>query len=75
MGLPPQDILDQNSQRAKEELDDLRYFDIVKDGMTCVAGVLKNGDGPTIALRFDIDALGFSEEHYIGHYPYAEHRM
>ncbi len=73
MGLPPQDILDQNSQRAKEELDDLRYFDIVKDGMTCVAGVLKNGDGPTIALRFDIDALGLSEEHSIGHYPYDHH--
>ena len=70
MGVPSQDILEHNSLRAKEELDDLRYFDIVKEGMTCVAGVLKNGEGPTIALRFDIDALGLSEDLSHTHFPF-----
>lgn len=39
-------------------------------GMSGVAGVLKNGDGPTIALRFDIDALGLIEENSLSHFPY-----
>ena len=70
MGLPPQDVLDQNNKRAKSELNDIRYFDDVKNGMTSVAGVFKNGDGPTIALRFDIDALSLNEEESHGHFPY-----
>lgn len=70
MGLPSQEELNKNDERARKELDDLRYFDIVKNGMTSVAGVLRNGDGPTIALRFDIDALGLNEEQAQGHFPF-----
>ncbi len=70
MGLPSEEELYENSERAKKELDDLRYFDIVKNGMTSVAGVLKTGNGPIIALRFDIDALGLNEEQVKGHYPF-----
>ena len=41
-------------------------------GMTAVAGVLKCGEGPTLALRFDIDALGLIEESSSSHYPFTQ---
>lgn len=33
----------------------------MREGFTGVVGVLRCGDGPTVALRFDIDALGMQE--------------
>ncbi len=53
--------LDRNDERTRKEFDDLRYFDIVKNGMTSVASVLRTGDGPNIAFRFDIDTLELNE--------------
>ena len=40
--------------------------------MTAVAGILKNGVGPVVAIRFDIDALGLVEDSTDGHYPKQE---
>ena len=40
--------------------------------MTSVAGILKNGVGPVVAIRFDIDALGLVEDSTDGHYPKQE---
>ena len=33
----------------------------MREGFTGVIGILKNGDGPVLGLRFDIDALGMIE--------------
>lgn len=73
MGLPTQEIFDQNYERAKNEGAPLSYLQQVKDGMTAVAGILKNGEGPTVALRFDMDALGLNEDTGSSHFPVQEH--
>lgn len=72
MGLPPQSVLELNYQRAKKEGANPKYLERVKYGMTGVAGVLKNGEGPTVALRFDIDALGLLEESTDEHRPFKK---
>ncbi len=72
MGLPPETVLHLNYRRAQKEGANPQYLEKVKMGMTAVAGVLKNGDGPTIALRFDIDALGLIEESSQNHYPFSK---
>lgn len=72
MGLPPETILHLNYRRAQKEGANPQYLEQVKMGMTAVAGVYKNGDGPTIALRFDIDALGLIEEASKDHFPFKE---
>src|SRR5690606_3948768 len=43
-------------------LDDLGYEVTPEVGRTGVVGVLDNGDGPTVLLRADIDALPVTEE-------------
>ena len=72
MGLPPEAIFNINYLRAKKEGANPKYLERVKNGMTAVAGVLKNGEGPIVAIRFDIDALGLVEDSTDGHYPKQE---
>lgn len=72
MGLPPETVLHLNYRRAQKEGANPKYLEKVKNGMTAVAGVMKNGDGPTIAIRFDIDALGLVEDRSQQHLPYKE---
>ena len=72
MGLPPETVLHLNYRRAQKENANPKYLEKVKNGMTAVAGVLKNVEGPTIALRFDIDALGLIEETSQHHYPFQQ---
>lgn len=73
MGLPSYQIMHLNYRRAQKEIKNSKYIEKVKDGMTAVAGVYKNGDGPVIGLRFDIDALGLIEESSQDHFPFKEH--
>lgn len=61
MGLPTQEALDTAYERALQHGAIQKYADRVKGGKTGVIGILKNGDGPTTALRFDMDALGLEE--------------
>ena len=63
MGLPPEAIFNINYLRAKKEGANPKYLEQVKNGMTAVAGILKNGVGPVVAIRFDIDALE-KKEHF-----------
>ena len=60
MGLPPETVLHLNYHRAQKQGANPYYLEKVKMGMTAVAGVLKCGDGPTLALRFDSDSFGIS---------------
>lgn len=69
MGLPEQQVLDAAYQRAVAQGADPAWAQMFKDGMTGVIGVLRCGEGPTVALRFDIDGLRLEETTDPAHYP------
>ncbi len=50
------------SARLAAELKELGYQVTEKVGGTGVVGVLKNGDGPTVLIRTDMDALPVTEK-------------
>ena len=73
MGLPSKDELKAHVHMLEE--NDLENYcsyisDDMKEGYTGVIGVLNCGEGPVIALRFDIDALPMEELHIKGHRPH-----
>lgn len=70
MGLPLEAELEEHYQWAKENGADLRFLEPAKGGFTGVIGVLDCGEGPTVAMRFDIDALGVIESNDESHKPY-----
>jgi aminobenzoyl-glutamate utilization protein A len=72
MGLPDQKTLDAAYKRALgEEETDPAFAGRAKDGFTGVIGILHCGEGPTVAMRFDIDALPVHESKDSSHYPTA----
>ena len=72
MGLPPQEALDAHYAQAMAWGADPEFAPYAKDGKTGVIGILRCGDGPTVAMRFDIDALGVIESDEPDHRPMAE---
>lgn len=72
MSVPAQTILDSHYQWAIRTGADLTYLPDTKDGFTGVIEILHCGDGPVVALRFDIDALGVLEEQEEHHKPFHE---
>ena len=62
MGLPPKEAL---ASHAREALAQGAPADFLTqdmaEGFTGVVGELRCGEGPVLALRFDIDALGMTE--------------
>lgn len=72
MGVPHHAILSLSYKRALNQGSDMEYLEKVKDGYTAVVGILDCGPGPTIAIRFDIDALGVIEEKTASHRPYHD---
>ena len=72
LGLPPQSEFDRQYDWAKEHGADARFLDRVRDGWTAVVGILRCGEGPAIALRFDMDALYVTEDDTASHRPAAE---
>ena len=63
MGVPSEEELDAQYERAVSQGADPEFVKYTKGGMTGVIGILHCGEGPTVAMRFDIDALGVFEEH------------
>ncbi|MBN1583757.1 MAG: amidohydrolase [Anaerolineae bacterium] len=72
LGLPDRDILQERWQRALDEGGDPEFLPAVKGGFTGVVGILRNGHGPTIGIRFDIDALDLYESQADTHRPMRE---
>lgn len=72
MGLPPDDMLESHWVRAQHEAADPVFLETMSGGLTGVVGTLSNGNGPTIGLRFDIDALNLVESEDPTHRPTAE---
>ena len=61
MGVPGEDRLEKHYQWAAEHGADPEFLPATRGGMTGVIGILRCGEGPTVAMRFDIDALGVNE--------------
>ncbi len=72
MGLPDPEVLEENYKRAEEQGADPEFLPYTKGGFTGVIGILRCGEGPTVALRFDIDALGVIESKDESHLPARE---
>lgn len=70
MGLPSKEEFDEHHKWAMENGADFRFLEHTKDGLTGVIGILDCGDGPTVAMRFDIDALCVKEHKTENHKPY-----
>ena len=72
MGLPPDEVLESHWVRAQHEAADPVFLESLRGGLNGVVGILQNGIGPTIGLRFDIDALDLVESDSPSHRPTAE---
>ena len=72
MGVASDEVLAQQYERAVAQGGDPEFLPYTKGGMTGVIGILRCGEGPTLALRFDIDALGVIESKDEDHRPHAE---
>ncbi|MEF8813693.1 MAG: amidohydrolase [Halovenus sp.] len=71
-GVPDEATLDEWLARARERDVDQGVLDRIAGGLTGVAATLDRGEGPTIALRVDIDALPRAESTADSHTPAAE---
>lgn len=73
IGVPPENKLEEHAALVLTQGVPQAYLtEDMRQGFTGVIGVLHCGDGPVVALRFDIDALGLIEEETESHRPFAE---
>jgi len=70
MGVPSEQALEKHYQWAVENGADPEFLPATRGGTTGVIGILRCGEGPTVAMRFDIDALGVIESQDEDHVPY-----
>lgn len=73
IGVPPKEVLEAHAELVLTQ--GIKEADLTADmrqGFTGVIGILRCGEGPVVALRFDIDALGLIEETSDTHRPHAE---
>ena len=69
MGVPSDQALEEHYQKALEQGADPEFLPYTRGGMTGAIAILNCGEGPTVALRFDIDALGVVESSDEDHRP------
>ena len=69
MGVPSDEVLADSYARALSQGADPEFVKATKGGFTGVIGILRCGEGPTVGMRFDIDALGVNEATDEDHLP------
>ncbi len=69
MGVPSDEVLEMAYARAIEQGADPEFVKATEGGFTGVIGILRCGEGPTVGMRFDIDALGVNEAADENHIP------
>jgi len=69
--VPDADALTEWRERAREAGASDDVLDTIGDGYTGAVAVVERGDGPTVALRVDIDALPITEADGDDHHPAA----
>lgn len=72
LAVPDDPTLEEWQTRAIDAGADPDHVDTMAGGFTGAVAVLRNGDGPTVGLRVDIDALRRSESTDDDHQPAAE---
>lgn len=72
MGLPSEEVMQRQFERAMSQGAIKEYAERMALGYTGVVAELEGGNGPTIAFRFDIDAVELGEECTPGHFPCKE---
>jgi aminobenzoyl-glutamate utilization protein A len=72
LGLPEPGVLVQHWQRALEGGADREFLHALKGGFTGVVGILQQGTGPIVGLRFDMDAVDIMESDGADHRPAKE---
>ena len=72
MGVADEAVLEQQYRRAVAQGADPEFVEATRGGMTGVIGILRCGEGPAVAMRFDIDALGVKESEEPEHIPSKE---
>lgn len=72
-GLPSDEVLESCFNRALKDGTNPGIIEKMRGGYTAVIGVLKGkADGPTVAFRFDMDALPVCESAEVDHIPNVE---
>ena len=72
MGLPSPETLEEHDVWAQEHGADPDFLPATRGGFTGVIATMHCSEGPTVALRFDIDALGVLEAGDETHLPARE---
>ncbi len=73
MGVPSAEELDKHAKRALAQGANPAWVEKMKGGKTGVVGILRTGKpGPTVALRFDIDANDVLESKEQTHRPFRD---
>jgi aminobenzoyl-glutamate utilization protein A len=72
MAVPDGETLAEWTERAREAGVDETLLEQMAGGHTGAVAVLERGEGPTVALRVDIDALHITESDDDAHHPASE---
>ena len=73
MGVPAKEALEAHYEAIQSQDTPMDYVtEDMREGFTGVIGILRCGDGPVAALRFDIDALPMTENSTMEHRPTRE---